>query len=154
MCLTCCKPSLVAQAPAKLCCPLWSVFRRQGPGGPPLVFDHADSKYLLMASMMACGETNPCPRLLGKDSLITDRWNFRIPGNVSGIYAGIFKIVVGIGVRAGKQVHIGFWASFLLGVGHQPPHGHSLPFSILVGIHSGSWKAPPPSAQDWDGVCM
>lgn len=39
------------------------------------------------------------PRLLGKDSLITDRWNFHIPGDVSGIYAGIFKIVVGIGVR-------------------------------------------------------
>lgn len=87
-----------------------------------------------MASMLACGETNPCPRLLGKDSLITDRWNFRIPGDVSGTYAGILRIVIGIGVRAGKQVHIGFWASFLLGVGHQPPHGHSLPFSTLVGI--------------------
>lgn len=45
---------------------------------------------------------------------------------------GSFKIVVGIGVRAGKHVHTGFWASFVLGVGHQPPHGHSLPFSILV----------------------
>lgn len=116
-----------------------------GAGRATLTFDHTDSNYLLMASMMTCGETNPHQRILGKHSLITDRWIFRIHGGVSGICSEIYGIVVCVGVRAGKHVRLGVWACFLLGVGHHPPHGHSLPSSILVGDHPGSWKALAPS---------